>query len=126
MKKHTEQLALIHEAYNNLPDMQDGFRDVTELLLDMNEKSERRHRKPTPGGYPGISITLAAKYFVIKHLVEGWEEPDRYKIDDITNVRTEVLYAQVYAKIFYGLLRDWVKKYSESISKLNYSELVKG
>ena len=125
MKQHTQQLALIHEAYNALPDMQDGFRDVAELLLDMNEKAERKHRKGSPGGYPGMSITLAAKYFVIHHLLDGWREPDRYTANDIILIRNEVLYAQACAKRFHNALTVWVCRHGVGIDSLDYVELVR-
>ena len=104
---HSQQLALIDEAYNALPDMQDGFRDVAQLLCDMNVKVEREHRKGNPGGYPGMSVAAAARYFVIKHLLDGWREPDHYTVDDITSIRNEVLYAQAYAKRFRKELSGW-------------------
>ena len=44
---HDEQLAAIHEAYNSLPEMVDGLRDVTKIIFNLCEVSERRHRKPT-------------------------------------------------------------------------------
>ena len=122
---HTEQLNLIREAYDHLPDMRDGFRGVKELLLDMNEKSERHHRKGTPGGYPGISITLAAKYFVVKYLLEGWRKPNCYTVDDIINIRNEVLYAQAYAKRFRTELSAWVQQYEWDLDDLDYAKLVK-
>ena len=123
-KTHAEQLALIHEAFNELPEMCFGFRNVADLLLDMNEKSERRHRKASPGGYPGISVTLAAKYFVVHHLLDGYNNPRRYAIDSILNVRNEVLYAQEYAKRFRRELTEWAFKYTQPITELDYSKLV--
>ena len=125
MNHHTQQLVLIDEAYNALPDMQDGFKDVAQLLFDMNAKGERQHRKPTPGGYPGLSVASAARYFTIKHLLNGWRNPDRYTVDDITSIRNEVLYAQAYAKRFRKELNAWALKYNEGIEQMDYAKLVK-
>ena len=125
MKPHTQQLALIDEAYNALPDMQDGYRDVAERLFDMNAVGERQHRKGTPGGYPGLSVAAAARYFAVKQLLDGWREPERYTVDDIVNVRNEVLYAQAYAKRFHKVLIVWASQYGCQIDQLDYSKLVK-
>ena len=125
MKPHTQQLALIDEAYNALPDMQDGYRDVAERLFDMNAVGERQHRKGNPGGYPGLSVAAAARYFTIKQLLDGWREPEHYTVDDIVNVRNEVLYAQAYAKRFHKALIVWASQYGALIDELDYSKLIK-
>ena len=124
-RTHTQQLALIDEAYYALPDMQDGFKDVAALLFDMSVLSERGHRKGTPGGYPGMSVASAARYFTIKYLLNGWRNPDRYTVDDITSIRNEVLYAQAYAKRFNKQLQSWAIQYGCQIDQLDYSKLVK-
>src|ERR1035437_7979450 len=125
MKHHTQQLVLIDEAYHDLPEMVDGRKDVAELIFDMNVEGERRHRKPTPGGYPGLSVAAAARYFTVKQLLDGWREPNRYTVDDIVNVRNEVLYAQAYAKRFSKVLNAWVCEYGYQIDQLDYAKLVK-
>ena len=125
MNHHTQQLVLIDEAYHDLPEMVDGRKDVAELIFDMNVEGERRHRKPTPGGYPGLSVAAAARYFTVKQLLDGWREPNRYTVDDIVNVRNEVLYAQAYAKRFSKVLNAWVCEYGYQIDQLDYSKLVK-
>ena len=125
MKPHTQQLALIDEAYNALPDMQDGYRDVAERLFDMNAVGERQHRKGNPGGYPGLSVAAAARYFTVKQLLESWLDPEQYTVDDIVNVRNEVLYAQAYAKRFHKALIVWASQYGALIDELDYSKLIK-
>jgi hypothetical protein len=125
LNQHTQQLALIDEAYYALPDMQDGRKDVPELLFEMNVEGERRHRKGTPGGYPGLSVAAAARYFTVKQLLDGWREPNQYTVDDIVNVRNEVLYAQAYAKRFRKELNAWALKYNEGIEQMDYAKLVK-
>jgi hypothetical protein len=122
---HTQQLDLIDEAYHNLPEMVDGFKDVAEFLFEMNVEGEHRHRKGTPGGYPGLSVAAAARYFAVKQLLDGWREPDHYTVDDIVNVRNEVLYAQAYAKRFNKQLQSWAIQYGCQIDQLDYSKLVK-
>ena len=125
LNQHTQQLALIDEAYHALPDMQDGLKDARDLLTNMNTVSERVHRKGTPGGYPGMSVASAARYFTIKYLLNGWRNPDRYTVDDITSIRNEVLYAQAYAKRFRKELNAWALKYNEGIEQMDYAKLVK-
>jgi len=125
MNTHTQQLALINEAFEALPDMQDGYREVVDLLSSMNLESERRHRKGQAGGYPCLSVATAARYFTIKHLLDGRREPDAYTVDDILNIRNEVLYAQAYAKRFHKELTEWATCYGADIDRLDYIQLLK-
>ena len=121
---HYEQITFIREAFNALPDMQDGFKDVPRYLLDMNEQSERRHRRGAPNGIKhGLSIRDAAKLFTVSHLLDGWKEPDKWTVDEILHIRTECLYAQAYAKRFHKDLADWAAKYTEPFKQVDYAEL---
>lgn len=119
-----EQLKLIRNAYDEIPDLQDGFFDVRERLLDMNLVTERAHRKCQPYALASnpwsMSIRDAAKLFVVSHLLDGWKESNKYTVDDILWIRNECLYAQAYAKKHYEELTNWAIKYGEPFSHVNY------
>ncbi len=121
-----QQTKIIHEAYSAIPDMQDGFKDVREYLFDLNEKAERQHRKGAPYGIKqGLSVKDAAKLFTVSHLLDGYKEPNRFSVDDITSIRPEVLYAQAYAKRFHKELTEWAAKYASPFEQVDYAELMK-
>lgn len=122
----SQQIKLIREAYDAIPDLQDGFKDVREYLFDLNETAERRHRKGAPYGIRhGLSVKDAAKLFTVSHLLDGYAEPNKRSVDHITSIRTEVLYAQAYAKRFHAELTEWASKYSGPFASVDYAELMK-
>lgn len=122
----SEQLKVIREAYAGLPDLQDGFRDVKERLLDMNLAAERQHRKGAPNGIAhGLAVKDAAKLFVASHLLDGWKDPDKWSVDHILSIRNECLYAQAYAKRFHKELEQWATQWQEQFSGVDYAELMK-
>jgi len=124
---HTQQIKVIREAFSSIPDLQDGFKDVREYLFDKNEQAERQHRKGAPFGLKhGLSVKDAAKLFTVSHLLDGFKEPDKWTVDVITSIRTEVLYAQAYAKRFHKELTEWSAQWAEKFKQVDYAELMKG
>ena len=119
-----QQLKTIREAYAEIPDLQDGFKDVREYLFDMNQTAERRHRKGAPDGIRhGLTVRDAAKLFTVSHLLDGFAEPDKWSVDHIIQIRTECLFAQAYAKKHHAELADWAAKYSEPFKQVDYAQL---
>jgi hypothetical protein len=124
--KRSEQLKTIREAYASLPDLQDGFRDVKDRLFDMNVGAERQHRKGAPNGIKhGLSIRDAAKLFVVSHLLDGWNEPEKWGVEHILSIRNECLYAQAYAKRFRVELAAWATRWQTEFAEVDYAELMK-
>jgi hypothetical protein len=131
----TQQLKTIKEAYSELIglNLQDGFKDVADCLIDKNLTAERQHRKGAPYGIRhGISANDAAKLFTVEHLLGGFANPDKYSVDDILSIRNEVLYAQAYAKRFHKELEPWAAKWSSLFLRgpngdlpIDYAELMK-
>lgn len=122
-----QQIVIINSAYADIPELYDGFLSVRQRLFDMNEAAERRHRKGAPNGVShGISVKLAARLFVCQYLLDGWAEPDRFSVDDITAIRNEVLYAQAYAKRFHKELATWTTNHAQAFVGVDYAELMKG
>ena len=103
--------------------MQDGFYDVSERLYGMNVAAERQHRHGHTGS--PLSVKDAAKLFVVKHMLDGHKEPERFSVDDILAIRNEVLYAQAYAKRFHGELDAWAGKWAVQFEQVDYAELMK-
>ena len=123
---HTAQVKAIREAYSDLVglNLQDGFRNVAEYLFDKNLVAERQHRKGAPYGIKhGLSANDAAKLFTVQHLLEGFAEPDRFSVDAILSIRSEVLYAQAYAKKFHTELETWAHKWAQPFDSIDYAKL---
>jgi hypothetical protein len=118
----TQQLARIDKAFNALPNLQDGFRDVSERIFDLCLASEKDHRRGH--GTYNCSARIAARYFTVKYLLDGWNDPDRYTVDHITSIRNEVLYAQVYAKNFHKELTQWAESYSAAFDAVDYYDII--
>jgi len=121
-----QQIRTIHDAFNEIPDLQDGFHDVSRRLYDMNERSERDHRKHRPYSLPRERFTVsdAAKLFTVQHLLDGWAEA-KWTVNDITSIRNECLYAQAYATRFHEELRPWATKWLPLFKDVDYAELMK-
>jgi hypothetical protein len=119
----TQQIKIIREAYAAIPDLQDGFKDVREYLFDMNHAAEKRHRTGRPA--QPLTVKDAAKLFVVSHLLDGFKEPNRFSVNDITSIRTEVLFAQCYASRFHAELTAWAAKYAGQFEAVDYAELMK-
>jgi hypothetical protein len=126
----SQQISVVREAFRELArhDLYDGFFNVVDRLYDMNIEAERRHRKGTSiyGVADGFSAKDGARLFTVKHLLDGWREPDRFSVDDILNIRNEVLYAQAYAKKHHKELTAWAEKWQTQFEQVDYSELMKG
>ena len=125
--KKSEQVRVIRSAFDELGrlGLQDGWYDVQDRLYDMNLEAEKRHRRgqhlPSP-----LTIKDAARLFTVKHLLDGHAEPDKWTTDAILHIRTEVLYAQAYAKKHHKELAEWAAKWTEPFEQVDYAELMKG
>lgn len=123
----SEQIRVIRAAFDELGrlGLQDGFHDVRERLYDMNLEAEKRHRHGQHPPCP-LSIKDAAKLFTVSHLLDGFAEPDKWDVGAILHIRTEVLYAQTYAKRHHVELRAWAEKWAELFKGVDYAELMRG
>lgn len=122
-----QQIKILREAFAAIPNLQDGFHDVAERLYDMNVAAERQHRRGQFGRQIPLSVKDAAKLFTVQHLLDGFAGPDRFSVADILSIRTEVLYAQAYAKKHRTELTEWAAKYAKYFSEpsaVNYSQLM--
>jgi hypothetical protein len=119
----SSQIKLIREAYDSIPDLQDGFKDVREFLFDLNKQAEKRHRTGRPA--QPLMVNDAAKLFTVSHLLDGHKEPNKWSVDHIISIRNEVLYAQAYAKRFHAELSEWAAKYAGRFEQVDYAELMK-
>jgi hypothetical protein len=120
-----EQIKTVNSAWHDLGrlNLTDGFWNVHDRLFDMNVKAERQHRKGRPR--EPLTVTVAARLFTVKHLLNGFAEPDKWSVYDILSIRNEVLYAQAYAKKFHAELAEWAAKWSQPFEQVDYTELMK-
>lgn len=73
----------------------------------------------------GLTVNDASKLFTVEHLLEGWQEPDKWTVDAILSIRNEVLYAQAYAKRFHKELEAWAAKWTEAFRSIDYAKLMR-
>lgn len=122
----SEQVRVVRSAFDELGrlGLQDGWYDVRERLYDMNLEAEKRHRH---GSHPpcGLSMKDAARLFTVSHLLDGWKQPNKWDVDAILHIRTEVLYAQAYAKKHHGQIATWAVKWTGPFEQVDYAELMK-
>ena len=94
-----EQMAIINRAFAAMDGPQDGFSTVRDKLFAMNKADERKHRRFRDCA-SGLPVGAAAKLFTVQHIAQALLTPDRYTVDDVTDTRLEMLYAQAYARRF--------------------------
>ena len=116
----------IKQAWRELPEVHDGWRDVKQHLYEMNLEQERRHRKGAPYYHGAIkfSATDAAKLFAMHHILDAFAQPDKWTVDDILCIRNEVLYAQAYTKKFSAQWVAWAAEWRPAIETLDYAKLM--
>ncbi len=120
-----EQLALIEQAYDRLPDMQRGLVDEKTRLYRICLKGEVQHRRSL-SSRAGISKATAAKLFTVKAIAGALRQPDQYQIVDLLSVRMEFLYAQALVAKFGTEIRTaWAGLQLAQIEDLDYAELMK-
>lgn len=123
--KKSEQVRTIRSAFDELGslNLQDGWYEVRDRLYDMNLAAEKQHRH---GAHPPCFLTIkdAARLFTVKHLLDGHAEPDKWTADAIIHIRTEVLYAQAYAKKHHKELAEWAAKWTAKFEEVDYAELM--
>lgn len=122
---HNEQIKAVRQAWHALYDLNlyDGFQNIADRLLYMNEDAERRHRKGAPAGIRhGLGVRDAARLFTVQHLLDGFNDP-KWTIDDILHIRTECLYAQAYATKHHAELAAFAAKWTEVFEHVDYAEL---
>src|SRR5581483_11585116 len=125
---HNQQIKIIRQAFDELSsiDLQDGFREVHQVLFNKNHEAEKQHRKGAPyGTNHGVTVNDAAKLFTVEHLLEGWQEPDKWTVDAILSIRNEVLYAQAYSKRFHKELEGWAAKWTAPFRSIDYAKLMR-
>lgn len=123
----TVAVNIIAQAYSALPEMQSGFTDYGEKIYDATVKGEQRHRRSRPSSIPcGISVKVAAEYFVVKFLREAVEENlDTINPALVVELRHEVLIAYALNKKFRVQLLEWYVSVDwAGFNQLDYAELV--
>jgi hypothetical protein len=98
--------------------------EVELSVYDMNIEAERRHRH---GQHPPCSLSVkdAAKLFTVSHLLDGFKEPNKWDVGALLYIRTEVLYAQAYAKKHHSEIDGWAAKWLGPFEQVDYAELMK-
>lgn len=127
MSATPKQLLVIHTTYATIPDLEHGWSDYRQGLLNLCLEGERRHREghPAPAGFSRMS---AARYFAVKRLWEAVQRTKPVRISEVLRVRSDYAYALALADddTFGPLLKAWVDGVDwTEFDKLDYVELMK-
>ena len=129
MLNKSQSKKLISKLFDELPNLLNCFKEMSDDLLEMNIASEKLHRKNhCPSNY-NFPIRDTAKYFVVRHLFDAMKgingEGDLYIVSDLLEMRLEVLKAQAYAMKNTDELQEWFKTVKQSeFSTLYYCYLI--
>lgn len=111
MAATNKQLAIIRRAYDSVPDFQEGFTHLTNVMLDTALVGEKRHRngRPAVRNFPAL---YAARYFVVKWLLDAATTTTPPRLSDYLSLRTECFMAAAIAdsERHGPLLREWAGK----------------
>ena len=118
-----EATQIINDCFYAIPYIGYNFSDISKEMLQKCVESEKKHRV---GRSPikGFSTTLAAKYFMVKHLFEGRES--LYSVNDVLYIRIEALYGQAFAYENKEKLKpffDFVE--NSKFFEIDYSDMMK-
>jgi|TARA_B100001094_G_scaffold7224_2_gene6480 hypothetical protein len=102
----------------NILDAYNAFRNLDNLthkpyrqeIFDLEKNYEKMHRKFC-GGRQGLSVTVAAKYWTVRHLLDAFRNPGAYTVKDCLHVKKSIIYAQSvalnYRKPFFKALDEF-------------------
>lgn len=121
-----KQKKLINDCFNAIPLVHIQFSDMQTNLYKMQLADEKEHRRGRPSS--ALPVSLAAKYFTVKHLLDGCLSIGRYKITDILHIRLVCLYSQAYAIEYEKELASFVSFMAQhpEFNSLDYFDMVKG
>jgi hypothetical protein len=118
----TQANKIVQDLFNKIPNIYHGYRYIADKMYDMELKAEKEHRK-SRDSVKGFSVGQAAKYFTVKHLIEG--KTSAYNVEAILDIRHECLIAQAYATRYAAELADWFALVESSeFNKIDYSDMM--
>lgn len=119
----TQANKIVQDLFNKIPNVWHGYRYIADKMYDMELKAEKEHRK-NRDSVKGFSAGQAAKYFTVKHLIDGRKQS--FKLVDILDIRHEALMGQAYATRYAAELADWFALVESSeFNEIDYSDMMK-
>jgi len=116
----------------NISDAYNAFRCLDNLthtayrqeIFDLEKNYEKGHRKFCDGRKYGLSVTDAAKYWTVRHLLDAFRNEEAYTIKDYLHVKKSIIYSQSvtlnYRKHFFKALEEFC---ITSFDALDYCEM---
>lgn len=119
-----QQVTLLRQAFDRLPEMRSGFRSMKDALLDILTADEKHHRQGR--GRAGISINDAAKLFAVRWIAEYMKHPHRRPaLKDYMVMRPGVFLAASLVENFEQEIRvAWMGIDIDALLALDYAKLM--
>jgi hypothetical protein len=122
----TAQKKLISKAFNSFRSLDNiTHTPYREELFRLEKDYEKRHRKTFFDRSYGLSVSDAAKYFTVCHLLEAYDKPDRYDVSDYLDVKKSIFAAQSIALNYPDILELAFLEFDRSeFEALDYCKLM--
>ena len=122
----TAQKKLISKAFNSFRRLDNiTHTPYREELFRLEKNYEKRHRKFCSGRSYGLSVSDAAKYWTVCHLLDAYDKPDTYDVSDYLDVKTSIFTAQAIALNYPDMLELAFLEFDRSeFEALDYCKLM--
>jgi hypothetical protein len=119
------QKKLIADAYNSFRGLDNithtAYRDE---IFNLEKKYEKQHRNYCSGRVFGLSVSDAAKYWTVRHLIDAFRDPETYTTKDYLHVKKSVFNAQAVVLNYGDKMASMVEGFNvEAFDALDYSDL---
>lgn len=124
----TKQRKIIADGYSRLYGLNFvRWEHYRESLFKIERDYEKRHRSGQYGRAHGMTISDAAKYFAVKHILDALEKPDRYTVADTLHIKASAIMAQALVAEYKDRIAEMMEGFdAEAFAALDYVEMIAG
>jgi hypothetical protein len=122
----TKQRKIIADGYSRLYGLNFvRWEHYRENLFKIERDYEKQHRSGQYGRAHGMTVSDAAKYFAVKHIMDALEKPDRYTVADTLHVKASAIMAQALVAEYKDRISEMMDGFdAEAFAALNYVEMI--
>ena len=124
----SKQKKLILSGFDRLDPLTAENIDGRRRIYDLERKNESNHRLFCSGReYPASApMSLTAKYWSVKHILTPlFDDPNRYSVEDILDIKESIIWGQALANKYRDQLLESFKGFDLiAFNELDYVEMV--
>jgi len=124
----SKQKKLILSGFDRLHPLTAENIDGRRRIYDLERNYEKMHRNFCSGReYPASApMSLTAKYLAVRCILAPlFDDPDRYSVEDILDIKESIIWGQALANKYRDQLLKSFKGFDlEAFNKLDYVEMV--